>query len=104
MMEAIERALDVALIVIENGGSTANAERTFRNVLKGYKQDGCAVGWRLDLVTVSGAGDDRAATVVRAIGPVGVSLVRASAAADRPLSAPRLSASRPFRLLTAAGR
>jgi uncharacterized membrane protein YjjP (DUF1212 family) len=79
-MEAIERALAVALIVIENGGSTANADRTFRNVLKGYQQEGGTVTWRLDLVTVSGAGDDRTLTVVRAIGPVGVNLVRASAA------------------------
>ena len=79
-MEAIERALDVALIVIENGGATANAERTFRNVLKGYKQEGGTVGWRLDLVTVSGAGGPGASTVVRAIGPIGVNLVRASAA------------------------
>lgn len=80
-MEAIERALDVAVIVIESGGSTASAERTFRNVLKGYKQDGGAVGWRMDLVTVSGAGDERTSTVIRAIGPVAVNLVRASAAA-----------------------
>lgn len=80
-MEAIERALDVALIVIESGGSTANAERTFRNVLKGSKQDGGTLGWRLDLVTVTGAGDGRTSTVVRAIGPIGVNLVRASAAA-----------------------
>ena len=79
-MEAYERALDVALIVMENGGSTANAERTFRNVLKGYKHEGGAVGWRLDLVTVSGTGPDQTSTVVRAIGPVGVNLVRASAA------------------------
>jgi len=79
-MEAIERALDVALIVIENGGATANAERTFRNVLRGHKQEGGAVGWRLDLVTVSGAGDGGTSTVVRAIGPVGVNLVRASGA------------------------
>jgi uncharacterized membrane protein YjjP (DUF1212 family) len=70
----------VALIVIESGGSTASAERTFRNVLKGYKQDGGAVGWRMDLVTVGGAGDAGTSTVVRAIGPVGVDLVRASAA------------------------
>lgn len=80
-MNAIERALDLALIVIENGGSTVNAERTFWNVLKGFKQEGGSVGWRLDLVTVSGAGDGRTSTVVRAIGPVGVNLVRASAAA-----------------------
>jgi uncharacterized membrane protein YjjP (DUF1212 family) len=80
-MDAIERALDVALIVMENGGSTSNAERTFRNVLRGYKQEGGAVGWRLDLVTVSGVGDGRTSTIVRAIGPIGVNLVRASAAA-----------------------
>jgi len=79
-VEAYERALDVALIVMENGGSTANAERTFRNVLKGYKHEGGAVGWRLDLVTVSVTGPDQTSTVVRAIGPVGVNLVRASAA------------------------
>ncbi len=39
-MQAIERALDVALIVMRNGGSTVMADRTFRNILKGYKQDG----------------------------------------------------------------
>ena len=81
MMDAIERALDVALIVIESGGSTTNAERTFRNVLKGYEQKGGTVGWRLDLVTVSGAGQDGTSTIVRAIGPIGVNLVRASTAA-----------------------
>jgi uncharacterized membrane protein YjjP (DUF1212 family) len=79
-MEAVERALDVALIVMENGGSTANAERTFRNVLEGYTLECGAVGWRLDLATVSGAGDDRTLTAARAIGPLGVNLVRASAA------------------------
>ena len=36
-MQPVEWALDVALIVMKNGGSTAMADRTFENILKGFK-------------------------------------------------------------------
>jgi uncharacterized membrane protein YjjP (DUF1212 family) len=79
-MESIERALDVALIVMQNGGSTVMADRTFKNILKGYRQDGVFASWRLDFVGVSGAAEDRSVTVLRPVGPIGVNLGRASEA------------------------
>jgi len=79
-MEPIERALDVALIVMRNGGSTVMADRTFRNILKGYKQEGVAATWRLDLVAVSSVAEGRSSIILRPVGPIGVNLVRASQA------------------------
>ena len=80
-MQPVERALDVALIVMQNGGSTVMADRTFKNILKGYKQDGVSVAWRLDFVAASSAAEGRPATVLRPVGPIGVNLIRASEAA-----------------------
>ncbi len=79
-MEAIERALDVALIVMQNGGSTVMADRTFKNILKGYRQDGISASWRLDFVAVSGVREGRSLTVLRPVGPIGVHLGRVSQA------------------------
>ena len=79
-MQSVERALDVALIVMRNGGSTVMADRTFRNILKGYKQDEVTAAWRLDLVAVSRVAEGRTSTVLRPVGPIGVNLVRASRA------------------------
>lgn len=79
-MEPIERALDVALIVMRNGGSTVMADRTFRNILKGYKQDGVVATWRLDLVAASSVMEGRSSIILRPVGPIGVNLVRASQA------------------------
>jgi uncharacterized membrane protein YjjP (DUF1212 family) len=77
-MQAVERALDAAVTVMKNGGSTAMASRTFRNLLTGYKQDGISVVWRLDFVAAHSAAEDQSATVLRPVGPIGVNLVRAS--------------------------
>jgi len=57
------------------------ADRTFKNILKGYKQDGVSVAWRLDFVAASSAAEGRPATVLRPVGPIGVNLIRASEAA-----------------------
>jgi len=80
-MQSVERALDVALIVMQNGGSTVMADRTFQNILKGYKQDGVSAVWRLDFVAASSVADGQSATVLRPVGPIGVTLVRTSEAA-----------------------
>jgi len=80
-MQAVERALDVALIVMQNGGSTVMVDRTFQNILKGYKQDGVSAAWRLDFVAASSAAEGQSSTVLRPVGPIGVNLVRASEAA-----------------------
>lgn len=78
-IQAVERALDVALIVLQNGGSTVMADRTFKNMLKGQEQDGVSAVWRLDFVAAVAEG--RPSTVLRPVGAVGVNLVRASQAA-----------------------
>jgi uncharacterized membrane protein YjjP (DUF1212 family) len=80
-MQPVERALDVALIVMQNGGSTVMADRTFANILKGYKQDGVSAAWRLDFVAASIVAEGHSATVLRPVGPIGVNLVRTSEAA-----------------------
>ena len=36
-MQSVELAVEGALLVIRNGGSTVAAERTFNNILAGYK-------------------------------------------------------------------
>ncbi len=80
-MQPVERALDVASIVMQNGGSTVMADRAFQNILKGHKQDGVSASWRLDFVAVSSVAQGQSSTVLRPVGPIGVNLVRASEAA-----------------------
>lgn len=78
--QSVERALDVAVMVVKNGGSTAMADRTFANVLKGYGQENVSVVWRLDFVAARIESNGVSATVLRPIAAVGLHLVRASAA------------------------
>jgi uncharacterized membrane protein YjjP (DUF1212 family) len=80
-MPSVERALDVALIVMRNGGTTRMADRTFRNVLKGYKHDGVTVTWRLDFAAASAVVEGQSSTIFRPVGPIGINLTRASEAA-----------------------
>ncbi len=79
-MRPVETALDLALIVIENGGSTPAADRTFRNVLKNGGPEGVSVSWRLDMVTVGYKEEGRPVTVLRPVGVVGTNLARVSEA------------------------
>lgn len=74
----VEAALDAALIVLRNGGSTSMAERAFRNVLKGYRQDGVVAAWHLDFVAASAVSEGRPVTVLKSVGPIGVHLLRTS--------------------------
>ena len=80
-MEQVERALDVGLMVMKNGGSTTAADRAFQNILKGYKEEGVSVVWRLDFVAATGTTEGKPSTVVRPVGPIGGNLLRASEAA-----------------------
>lgn len=79
-MQPVERALDVALLVMQNGGSTVMADRTFTNILKGSKQHGVSSAWRLDFVAANSVAEGQSSTVLRPVGPIGVNLVRASEA------------------------
>jgi uncharacterized membrane protein YjjP (DUF1212 family) len=76
----VERALDIALIVLQGGGSTILAERTFRNVLKGIDNIKINVAWRLDLVLVNILRDGKSESILRPVGPIGVNLTRTSEA------------------------
>lgn len=79
-MQSVERALDLAVFIIQNGGSTPLADRTFHQVLKGYRQEGCAALWRLDCVAVAGTGENHSLNSLRPVGAIGVNLVRVSEA------------------------
>lgn len=79
-MKSVERALDVAVMVMKNGGSTAMADRTLANILKGCGQEGVSVVWRLDFVAARIGTEGVSATILRPIETVGLHLVRASAA------------------------
>lgn len=73
-------ALDVALLVMQSGGSTALADETFTNVLKGYGVANPQAVWRMDDVAASESEDQP--MIMRPVGTVGLHLDRASAAAD----------------------
>jgi uncharacterized membrane protein YjjP (DUF1212 family) len=81
-MQPVDIALDAALLVIRSGGTTAAAERTFSNLLKGLRREPVEVVWRLDFIAVTEAGPGAAPSLVRAVGPTGVNLARASEVAD----------------------
>lgn len=76
---AIETALDVALLVMENGGSTFRADQTFQAMLGGLKESGVTVLWHLDSVTVFMQRDGRTVMQMRPIRAAGVNLTRVSA-------------------------
>lgn len=78
-MRPFQCAIDVALIVMQNGGSTGAADRTFQNILRGHGQEGSAT-WRLDIVTACGVAAGQPVTVLRPVGAIGINLVRASEA------------------------
>ena len=77
-MQPVEMALEAALIVMQNGGSTVAANRTFIKILRGYKKKGVSAAWRLDFIAATSAGEGRSSTVVRPVGPSGVNLTRVS--------------------------
>jgi uncharacterized membrane protein YjjP (DUF1212 family) len=79
-MQPMELALEAALLVMRNGGSTVAADRTFTNILKGYHQVGVAI-WRLDFIATTSTVEGKPSTLVRSVGPIGVNLVCVAEAA-----------------------
>jgi uncharacterized membrane protein YjjP (DUF1212 family) len=77
-VEPINVALDAALIVMQNGGSTVAAERSFTNILRAYKKDEVLAVWRLDFIVTTSGAEDPSSTFLRPVGPIGVNLSRAS--------------------------
>ena len=74
----IDRILDAAVMVIENGGATAMADRVLKNLAKGFGQNGIAAIWRLDCILVSDQDNRLHSAVIRRVGPVGLNLLRVS--------------------------
>ena len=79
-MKPVDMALDLALIVMQNGGSTNMVDRTFQNVLKGCKKGEASAVWRMDFVVVSNPSEGEMSTIIRPIGAIRVNLLRASEA------------------------
>ena len=77
-MQPVESAVEAALLVMRNGGSTVAAERSFTNIMTGYNQQGVAAVWRLDFIATSSTTDGQSSTVARSVGPIGVNLTRAA--------------------------
>lgn len=77
---ALDTALDVALLVMENGGSTFRADQTFQVLLGSLKESGVTLLWHLDNVTMFIQRDGQTVTMVRPIAPASLSLGRVSAA------------------------
>ena len=73
---SVETALDAAALILQNGGSTLAAERGFSNVLHGHGSTGITTVWRLDLITAIGDRGGQNTVILRAVGPIGVNLVR----------------------------
>ena len=78
-MRAIDVALDAALLVMRNGGSTVAADRTFSNVLTGCGKGNVTAVWRLDFVATRAEAPTEF-SLVRPVGTTGVNLSRVSAA------------------------
>jgi uncharacterized membrane protein YjjP (DUF1212 family) len=78
----ISAALDVPLIIMENGGSTVRAERAFNGILKGLNIEGVTTVWRYDFVAVTQMMDGEAETLFRSIRPPGANLLRVAEASS----------------------
>jgi uncharacterized membrane protein YjjP (DUF1212 family) len=78
-LQPVDMALEAALLIIRNGGSTVAAERSFYSILKGCRTAGVSVIWRLDFSAATRTVGGRSSTVLRPVGTIGVNLTRASA-------------------------
>jgi len=76
--EAMDVALDVAVTVLNSGGATRMADKTFHNVAAGCGYKDVSVTFRLDSAI---AGDESTVTIARQVGAISVNLLRASEAA-----------------------
>lgn len=77
---AVDTALDVALLVMENGGSTFRSHQIFQAMLSGLHQEGVKALWQLNTVTVFTQHDGQTIPQMRPIRAAGMNLTRVSAA------------------------
>ena len=74
----IEMALEAAALVMQSGGSTVAAERSFSNVLSGFNEKSVSAVWRLDFVIARSASETDSSIALRTLGPIGVNLIGGS--------------------------
>jgi uncharacterized membrane protein YjjP (DUF1212 family) len=79
-LQALDAALDVALIVIENGGDTGSADRTFDKVFTSLTHQRANTLWRSDFVMATTEAEGQPHTRFRHIDPLGVNLERVTEA------------------------
>ncbi len=80
-MRPIQVALDVSLIIVENGGSTLSADRAFTTAATGLGATSVTAFWRTDVVIATAVVDGQSSIYVRHLAPPGANLVRVSEAA-----------------------
>ena len=80
LMQAVDIALNAAVLVMQNGGHTVAAGHTFSNVLKGCAMEGVSAAWRLDCVSATVDAPGGSSAFVRPVGLIGMNLSRATAA------------------------
>src|SRR5690349_10515907 len=73
------RAVELALLIIRNGGTTAAAERAFVCVMTALGETGTLI-FRLDFLLASSDNAPNNWTISRSIGPMGLNMGRVSAA------------------------
>jgi uncharacterized membrane protein YjjP (DUF1212 family) len=76
----VTAAVELGVVVLQNGGSTRAADRTLRKVLRGRGHERVTATWRLDCVAARSMIDGCPVTVVRPIGRHAVNLHRVSEA------------------------
>jgi uncharacterized membrane protein YjjP (DUF1212 family) len=80
-MQAIEAALDLGLIIMENGGATLSADRAFTTAVQGLGGTTASSFWRTDVVIAAATLDGHTSLYVRYPAPPRANLVRVSEAA-----------------------
>ena len=70
----LDTAMEAALLVMRSGGSTMAAERSFARILNGCGVQAASSVWRLDFIAASVG----TTSLIKAVGPIGVNLTRAS--------------------------
>src|SRR5947208_17004614 len=76
----IDVALDIPLVVMENGGATVRADRVLMNVLTGFGNHNVSTLWRTDFVAFTILSGGERSTAFQQIAPSGVNLLRVSEA------------------------
>jgi uncharacterized membrane protein YjjP (DUF1212 family) len=79
-VEPVYAALEAALLIMKNGGSTLAAQRSFSSILTAFKKNEVSAVWRLDFIAATSREKGTSFTFLQPVGPIGVNLLRVSEA------------------------